>query len=226
MSRRTLVFAAATLGLLCAADDGFAQSRGYRITLVQGDNESGSDEVPAVLRKPLADAKESLTFRRYRLIDTQMVASSGPASARLRSADHQSYEVFFQSSERGGRLYVDFKVQEAGAPAASSDAMDRMTKAADLERQKADLEQQLAGWRNERSPVLEPKIQNVETKLALLTRSIAVARAVKLLDTRFDMAVGDTVLVGTSPLEGKKALLVFLTASPTSLTAAAATTVK
>lgn len=62
--------------------------------------------------------------------------------------------------------------------------------------------------------------------MGTLNRQLAVARAVKLLDTRFDMTAGDTVLVGTAPLDAGKALLVFVTSTPGVTTAAAATVAK
>ena len=226
MRKPFLVLAVVPLGVaLGMPNPGYAQAREYRVALVQADNEAGGDEVPAFLRKSLGDAKDHLRFKHYRLIDTQMVLSSGATSARLRGANNQGYEVSLHTTERVGRLHIDFKLQESGA-SSGVDAMDRINKVAELERQKADLEQQLTILRQERSPSTEPRIQNLESKVGTLTRQLAVARAVKLLDTRFDMTPGDTVLVGTAPLDAGKALLVFVTSTPGVTTAAASAVAK
>jgi hypothetical protein len=227
MCKRLLVLAVVPLGVVLGMPNpGYAQAREYRVALVQADNEAGGDEVPAVLRKSLGDAKDSLRFKHYRLIDTQMVLSAGAMSARLRGANNQGYEVSLHTTERTGRLYIDFRLQESGAPAAGADAMDRISKVAELERQKADLEQQLTMLRQERNTGGEPRAQNLESKIGTLNRQLAVARAVKLLDTRFDMTAGDTVLVGTAPLDAGKALLVFVTSTPGVTTAAASAVAK
>ena len=227
MRTRLLVAGIVTLGVLLGMPNpSYAQAREYRVALVQADNDAGADEVPAFLRKSLSDAKDSLRFKHYRLIDTQMMLSAGATSARLRGTNNQGYEVSLHTTERVGRLYIDFKLQEAGAPSYNADAMDRITKVAELERQKADLEQQLTVQRQDRNPISEPRIQNLESKVGTLNRQLAVARAVKLLDTRFDMTAGDTVLVGTAPLDAGRALLVFVTSTPGVTTAAAATVAK
>jgi hypothetical protein len=47
-----------------------------------------------------------------------------------------------------------------------------------------------------------------------LHKQIRLARAHKLIDTQFEMAAGETVVVGTSKIGGDKGLVVLLTAVP------------
>jgi hypothetical protein len=48
-------------------------------------------------------------------------------------------------------------------------------------------------------------------EIAQLTKQIRMARARKLIDSRFEMAIGETVVVGTSKIGGDKGLVVLLT---------------
>ena len=63
--------------------------------LLVGDmmDSGGQDTVPVAARKALADMKDFLPYKSYRLIDTQWVlgSNSGPAIVRLRGWEEQEY---------------------------------------------------------------------------------------------------------------------------------------
>ena len=60
----------------------------------------GQDTVPVAARKALADMKDFLPYKGYRLLDTQWVlaSTSGPAITRLRGVDEQEYELELRAS--------------------------------------------------------------------------------------------------------------------------------
>jgi hypothetical protein len=78
-----------------------------------------------------------------------------------------------------------------------------------LEQQRAEIERQLAQTRDQANP----DRQALEQRLANVRKQIALARAMRLIDSRFEMTSGETVVVGTSRLrDSDKALIVLLTA--------------
>ncbi len=71
--------------------------RGFNVVLLLGDMQGADaqDSIPVAARKALADMKDFLPYKNYRLLDTQWIigASSGPAVTRLRGVDDQEYEL-------------------------------------------------------------------------------------------------------------------------------------
>ena len=61
---------------------------------------AAQDTVPVAARKALADMKDFLPYKGYRLLDTQWVlaSNSGPAITRLRGVDDQEYELELRAS--------------------------------------------------------------------------------------------------------------------------------
>ena len=218
--------------------------QGFSVVLVLGDLQGGatSDNVPAAARKALADMKDFLPYKSYRLLDVQwtLCCSRGPNTSvvsRLRGADGQDYELSLSASiDSRDRLGVRFLLREPGQSGPGEGASEVVLQ---LQRESARLEQQLeaatkrAQARHEvgtGGPVDEDQnIQNLRSKLAemnirtaearrhqLLTaagRSLKVLANTSVIDTSFTMAVGETVVVGTSRVAaGEKALIALLTA--------------
>jgi hypothetical protein len=105
-------------------------------------------------------------------------------------------------------LNVIFKLQEVGAPTMPGEEFGRMAMAADMEKQRSIVQRQIG----EASGSM---VQDLKAKAAQLDKQIRMARARKLIDSRFEMAIGETVVVGTSKLGGgEKGLVVLLTAVP------------
>ncbi len=71
--------------------------RGFNVVLLLGDMQDagGQDTVPVAARKALADMKDFLPYKGYRLLDTQWVlgSNSGPAITRMRGVEDQEYEL-------------------------------------------------------------------------------------------------------------------------------------
>jgi hypothetical protein len=91
-----------------------APRRGFNVVLLLGDMQdaSGLDTVPVAARKALADMKDFLPYKGYRLLDTQWVlaSNSGPAITRLRGVEDQEFELELRA----------VSAFQAGTPAPSS----------------------------------------------------------------------------------------------------------
>ena len=69
---------------------------GFSVVLVLGDMQGGGgtpDNVPPAARKALADMKDFLPYKSYRLLDSAWILGSGNVSTRLRGADDQEYAL-------------------------------------------------------------------------------------------------------------------------------------
>ena len=82
-----------------------APRRGFNVVLLVGDMQDagGQDTVPVAARKALADMKDFLPYKSYRLMDTQWVLGSNsganPAIIRLRGWEDQEYELELRASQ-------------------------------------------------------------------------------------------------------------------------------
>jgi hypothetical protein len=216
---RTILIVAG-LALVCAtAAQAQTRQRGFSVVLILGDAQPGpvADNVPPAVRKALTDVKDFLPYKSYRVLETQWVPGSKGGTSRLRGLDDQEYEIQITADEmlggpHQGMLSVIFKLQEAGAPATSAEDFPRSLAALPVEQQRAAIERQLAKARDEQGPK-DPRVQELEARLAGLKKQLALLRARRLIDSAFEMGVGETVVVGTSKLGGSdKALIVLLTA--------------
>jgi hypothetical protein len=211
--------------------------QGFSVVLLLGDMQGGSsqDNVPAAARKALADLKDFLPYKSYRLLDTQWISCCGQSGivSRLRGADDQDYDLDLSpSAAPNGKWAVHFILRDpASAPAASSgggfsgalhdkEIYVLTTQRNDLERKLADLRQKMNDLHPE---VVELKAQLADVvkrldviRLDDLTRRVSTLRDSRraMIDTSFTMDVGETVVVGTSRLKGEKALIALLTAIP------------
>jgi hypothetical protein len=169
--------------------------QGFSVVLALGDSQSTTvaENVPAAARKALADMKDFLPYRGYRLLDAQWILGSQRSTSRLRGPDDQEYQLTLKTTQvAGGRVSVVFQLQESSAL-----TMIGMRDAADEAAARKAAEQELQA----RLPSEGPP------RIAFGGRSV--------IDTTFSMDIGETVVVGTSRMRGgDKALIALLTAVP------------
>src|SRR6188472_671886 len=112
------------IGLVLASSSAWAQAstsafQGFSVVLVLGDVQDGatSDNIPAAARAALADLKDFLPYRSYRVLDTAWVLASSATrqavSSRLQGPDGQDYEVTLDRMPVGASsLQVAFEMRE------------------------------------------------------------------------------------------------------------------
>jgi hypothetical protein len=189
--------------------------RGFSVVLLIGEaqNASGGDGLPPApaLRRALGDVKDFLPYKSYRVLDTQWLRGG---STRMKGLDDQEYDVDLNADEispnpihpKEGMLNVIFHLQEVGAAANSSEEFGRSIQVADMEKQRASIQRQIV----EGAP--GTTVPELMARKAMLEKQIRMAKARKLIDSRFEMAIGETVVVGTSKIGGgDKGLVVLLT---------------
>jgi hypothetical protein len=98
--------------------------QGFSVVLVLGEMQGtgAQDTVPPAARKALADMKDFLPYKGYRLLDVQWTlccsgrGSSGPVLSRLRGAYDKDYELTLSTFLEGQpRLSVRFLLRELAA---------------------------------------------------------------------------------------------------------------
>ena len=205
--------------------------QGFSVVLVLGEMQGtpAADNVPPAARKALADMKDFLPYKSYRLLDTQWTLCCGQSmiNTRLRGPDEQDYDLELdpKESSTAGKWNVRFTLRDpvANLGRGESPSPDRT---AALSAQRAELEQKIRALR-ERYSDTHPEVQQLKTQLAALERQLSVVRTEEtmkryrpagtagrraMIDTSFTMDIGETVVVGTSRLKGDKALIALLTA--------------
>jgi hypothetical protein len=212
-----MISAMTTAALLCATA-AHAQPRynGFSVVLLLGEAQgSGTgDGLPpaAGLRKALADVKDFLPYKSYKVLDTQWLRSG---MTRMKGPDDQEYDVEVNDVDlvipnpvprASGMVRVAFKLQEVGAPMNSSEEYGRSIQVADMEKQIENIQRRISEGAS------GPQVPELMAAKNRLSRQIRLARAHKLVDTQFEMAPGETVVVGTSKIGGDKGLVVLLTA--------------
>jgi len=205
--------------------------QGFSVVLVLGDAKAAStvdDSVPPAARKALADMKDFLPYKGYRLLDAQWILGSDRASTRLRGPDEQDYQLTLRSGMYVGKLRVVFQLQEPGsaesAAAEAAEATQRRGQAAAAQDRLQHLEQEAAALRersgenqralNENRRAVTAQIAEVKRQIAQAEGGLTISRGRSIIDTTFNMDVGETVVVGTSRVRGDKALIALLTAVP------------
>lgn len=203
--------------------------QGFSVALVLGDIQGGAiaENVPATARKALADMKDFLPYRSYRLLDTAWLLGANAAS-RVRGPDDAEYEVVVGAGgvTGAGTVHVSFHLREPGAGEAATAVSDaaaaaRADRAQVLSQKRVRLETELASLRRDRSAdthqtaaALNRELEVVKKQIAELDRT-QIKRPASILSSQFDMEPGETVVVGTSKLRGgDKALIALLTAVP------------
>jgi hypothetical protein len=108
--------------------------RGFNVVLLLGDMQAGEgqENIPLAARKALADMKDFLPYKGYRLLDTQWIIGGGsPAITRLRGVDDQEYELELRASAtlapgtaapNQSNIAVRFLLRDGAAEAPASDS--------------------------------------------------------------------------------------------------------
>jgi hypothetical protein len=93
--------------------------QGFSVVLVVADLQatSATDDVPPAARRALADMKDFLPYKSYKLVDAAWILGQGTGgtSTRLRGPEEQEYELNLHTS-RGdaSRVSVRFSLRDAG----------------------------------------------------------------------------------------------------------------
>src|SRR6185295_14037381 len=123
--------------------------QGFSVVLVLGDTKTATpvdDSVPSAARKALADMKDFLPYKGYRLLDAQWILGSTHASTRLRGVDEQEYQLTLRSGVAAdGQLRVTFQLLEPGSTDAVISAADegqRRSQLASMQDKMRQLEQE------------------------------------------------------------------------------------
>lgn len=209
--------------------------QGFSVVLVLGEMQAAAspDSVPAAARKALADMKDFLPYKAYKLLDAQWTLCCGRSAivTRLRGDEQEYYDLELEphGTDVSGKWSVRFSLRNGspGVARSDGDGYNRMTA---MEQERAALEQHLRDLR-QRYNENHPEVQKARARLAEIQteiqrehsrvvgdtdkrRVIGVAGASRrtIIDTSFTMDIGETVVVGTSRLQGDKALIALLTA--------------
>jgi hypothetical protein len=212
--------------------------QGFSVVLVLGEMQGAgtAENVPPAARKALVDMKDFLPYKSYRLLDSQWTLCCGRSviATRLRGLEDQDYDLELDpgASETSGKWNVRFTLREALAGLArgtsvSSGNTATADRAATLAAQRAELETKLKSLKD-RYNDNHPEVQQLKSQIAALEREGATVRTEEsmkryrmptmarghraLIDTNFTMDIGETVVVGTSRVQGDKALIALLTA--------------
>jgi hypothetical protein len=219
--------------LLTAAQPGV---QGFSIVLVLGDLQGGPtpDNIPPAARAALGDLKDFLPYKSYRVLDTAWILGSTTqlfrAKSRLRGADDQTYEVNLTSSPVGApappSLQMKFVMQDRSSDTfGTSDAAHKeaqmKTEVMQLTAARAALEKSLQSSdpsespdeRRQRQAAIRDKMRDITISIDTMQNQLqSVTAGQTLIDTSFNMRLGETVVVGTSRVRGDKALIALLTA--------------
>ena len=209
--------------------------QGFSVVLVLGEMQGAgtAENVPPAARKALVDMKDFLPYKSYRLLDSQWTLCCGRSvvATRLRGLEDQDYDLELDpgASETSGKWNVRFTLREALAgPARGNSVTSSNTAAADaaatLAARRAELETKLKALKD-RYNDNHPEVQQLKSQIAALELSMVRNEDMKryrmatmarghraLIDTNFTMDIGETVVVGTSRVQGDKALIALLTA--------------
>jgi hypothetical protein len=114
---------------------GRAVAQGFSVVLVVGDLQGagGEDDVPVAARRALADMKDFLPYKSYKLVDAAWIVGTTHAVSRLRGPEDRDYELEITVTEPraprmngaaqsssgpaagDGRVGVVFALRDAGA---------------------------------------------------------------------------------------------------------------
>jgi hypothetical protein len=204
--------------------------QGFSVVLVLGDAQATTiaENVPTAARKALADMKDFLPYRGYRLLDAAWILGSQRSTSRLRGPDDQEYQLTVVTVPQGGRMNVRFQLQEPGpamlAIREADETAARRAEEAELQarlerlQREAEAMQQQLGERNAAVVRAKMEVEGIKRRLAEGGSPRVVPRVGdgrSVIDTTFSMEIGETVVVGTSRMRGgDKALIALLTAVP------------
>jgi hypothetical protein len=89
-----------------ADSGGRGRLTGFSIVMLEGDLGGNGDTagIPAGAAKALADVRDFLPYKTYRLLDSQWVLGSGRIAVRLRGSAGQEYTLKMTTSPTGARM--------------------------------------------------------------------------------------------------------------------------
>lgn len=226
---------------------------GFSVVLVVGDMQgtaTTNDTVPGAAKKALADMRDFLPYKSYRLLDAEWVLCCGGGSfagvsGRVRGPEEQDYSYSVNTAGvSDSKITIHFSMREAPAPVAAS-AGPSGAPAEFSDTARAEYSRQLYEAAKERdaamrqAQTLKPRVDaGTASKEDLLAAQMRAERASErtgeirrmvdqlrpatgrggfssrsIMDSTFSIAVGETVVIGTSRLKGDKALIALLTAA-------------
>lgn len=209
--------------------------QGFSIVLVLGELQSGAtpDNIPAAARRALADLKDFLPYKGYRLLDTAWTmggfSTRGPATTRVGGPGGESLEVRLDASVGARKmdstqLNVRFRLVQSNVALPNSGLADQLHKEASSLKNALVSEEAELNALKQKLAAGHPDLRLAQIKLdtwkkqlaALETAAQTASVGPSLIDTSFNMNIGETVVVGTSRVQGDKALIAILTAVPRS----------
>jgi hypothetical protein len=214
--------------------NGEGRPMGFSVVLVAGDLRAaggGEDDVPPAARKALADMRDFLPYKSYRLLDAAWVLCCGPGrtTTRLRGPEDREYELeIVATSGPSSRNAITFVLRDASAVAAE-DLAEANARVQDLQRHlevaekaaqadKASANAKAAAETAEvrRRELIEQRRRVEQAQVRSRGRgSYTFSGTRPIINTSFAMDAGETVVVGTSRLSGgDQALIALLTAVP------------
>jgi hypothetical protein len=211
--------------------------RGFSVALVIGDLTGAStaaDNLPAGAKKALSDMRDFLPYKSYRLLDTHWILCCSSAQAnvagRLRGSDEDEYsfQIYARPASESAELAITFSLRDVGAAfsGTADQAVTNVLSAADRSRRLSELQEIerryleariKSGDNNTEQLKLRAELEDARRKVQEMERASmarTTPRATRpVLDSTFNMKVGETVVIGTSRLKGDKALIALLTAA-------------
>jgi hypothetical protein len=218
------------------------RAQGFSVVLVVGDLQgpAGDEDVPVAARRALADMKDFLPYKSYKLVDAAWIVGTTHATSRLRGPEDRDYELEITTSDPrmarltgvglapsasgGPRVGVSFSLRDVGGGRdAGGAATGSEPNLSSLQREMAILEKQYADARTKYSAThpeakrLEEELQATERKVYAQQRQLERAMGAQgrtngraVINTSFTMDIGETVVVGTSRLSGNSKALIAL----------------
>ena len=207
--------------------------QGFSVVLVLGEMQGSvaADNVPPAARKALADMKDFLPYKAYKLLDMQWTLCCGRSAivTRLRGEGETEYydlELEPNRTDTSGKWSVRFSLRDSRprTPLAAAQQPIDDNRMALLSQKRAEVEAQIRNLK-QRYNDNHPEVQKARAQLSEIEREQAQAQVENsrrramaqpgnrtVIDTSFTMDIGETVVVGTSRLQGDKALIALLTA--------------
>lgn len=145
---------------------------GFSVVLVVGDMQgtaTANDTVPGAAKKALADMRDFLPYKSYRLLDAEWMLCCGGAvgavSGRVRGPEEQDYSYSLTTAGvSDSKITVHFSMREAPAPVAGAFGAGGTAAAALSDTARADYSRQLYEALKERDEA-ERQVQNLKPKV-------------------------------------------------------------
>jgi hypothetical protein len=184
---------------------------GFSVVLVVGDltQGTGSVNVPPAAAKALADLRDFLPYKSYQLLDTAWLTGANRAVSHLRGIDGRDYDLSLEARQIGPTTVAvsQFRIVHS---ATGQQAQEASRLAEDIARARSAVQAQATDPRAVEEFDLQAA-RELQRRRSLSEKGLATPVS-PVIDTSFNMRVGETVVVGTSRLQGDKALIVLLTA--------------